>query len=397
MNEFTVNNAGPGKGRGQANDTHTQVVGSLFTCQPVTPNSDDWTDFGPPKFDAKPIGPSLDHVIARQLSAGGTPLLMNTAGQTNERPQSAISYSAREQLFPAVTAVDRVQPAHRSLPSRDPMDADTWAIAKGKVLADVVKDDLNRLMSKNLSRADKDKLEGWIELANTVSNLLPNVQCNAETAAAARRIGNAGNRRRGRCFDSQGQRLDGQRRPLFGYRCAHGPVRGESGHRLEVSELLSSSQGLVSIANRRTSPTGSTTLEWPDLVVDGAIEKILKIDAYYAQKFAKLVGYLESLPEDDGTVLDNTVAVWMNECSDGAAHNLNNAPVVQAGSGGGYFKTGGIIHLDPSSGATAEQMLGRSLSQCVDGTPQDIDGVGQATGTEARFGNARSTSTTATS
>jgi len=36
MNEWTQNMA-----RGQGNDPHTQVVGSYFTCQPVTPNSDD--------------------------------------------------------------------------------------------------------------------------------------------------------------------------------------------------------------------------------------------------------------------------------------------------------------------------------------------------------------------
>jgi hypothetical protein len=78
----------------------------------------------------------------------------------------------------------------------------------------------------------------------------------------------------------------------------------------------------------------------------------------------------------------------MNEMSDGNAHNLNNAPIVQAGGGGGYFKTGRVINLDAASGATAEQMLGRSLSQCVDGAPQTSNGVNQGTGTEAQFGNA---------
>jgi hypothetical protein len=78
----------------------------------------------------------------------------------------------------------------------------------------------------------------------------------------------------------------------------------------------------------------------------------------------------------------------MNEMSDGNAHNLNNSPIIQAGSGGGYFKTGRVVNLDAASGATAEQMLGRSLSQCVDGAPQKSDGVSQATGTDSKFGNA---------
>src|SRR6478609_9258625 len=41
MNEWTANNKGAGFGRGQGNDFHTQAVGSLLTCQPVSPNSND--------------------------------------------------------------------------------------------------------------------------------------------------------------------------------------------------------------------------------------------------------------------------------------------------------------------------------------------------------------------
>jgi hypothetical protein len=94
MNEWTSGNRGAGKGRGQGNDSHTQVVGSFFTCQPVTPNSNDPFSFEQAtKFQAKPIGPSLDHVIAQQLSPNKTPLLLHTGGQ-NESAQSAISYSA---------------------------------------------------------------------------------------------------------------------------------------------------------------------------------------------------------------------------------------------------------------------------------------------------------------
>ena len=74
--------------------------------------------------------------------------------------------------------------------------------------------------------------------------------------------------------------------------------------------------------------------------------------------------------------------------SDGNAHNLNNHPIIQAGSGGGYFKTGKIVHLDGASGATAEQMLGRSLDQCTENTTNLADGVSQATGTDPKFGNA---------
>jgi hypothetical protein len=70
MNEWTANMV-----RGQGNDSHTQIAGSFFTCQPVTPNSNMPFSFEQAtKFNAKPVGPSLDHVMAQQLSPKGTPL-----------------------------------------------------------------------------------------------------------------------------------------------------------------------------------------------------------------------------------------------------------------------------------------------------------------------------------
>src|ERR1700712_2209972 len=99
MNEWTANMV-----RGQGNDSHTQIVGSYFTCQPVTPNSNEPFSFEQAtKFNAKPVGPSLDHVMAQQLSPKGTSLLLNTAGQ-NDSPQAAISYSAAETAFKGLNA-----------------------------------------------------------------------------------------------------------------------------------------------------------------------------------------------------------------------------------------------------------------------------------------------------
>ena len=80
MNEWTSGNTSGKNGRGQGNDPHLNVVGSYFTLQPVTPNGNDPFSFDQStKFNAKPVGPSLDHVMAQQLSPQGTPLLLSTA------------------------------------------------------------------------------------------------------------------------------------------------------------------------------------------------------------------------------------------------------------------------------------------------------------------------------
>jgi hypothetical protein len=119
--------------------------------------------------------------------------------------------------------------------------------------------------------------------------------------------------------------------------------------------------------------------------VAGVIDMLLKIDGYYATKFAKMVGMLDSIQEGEGTVLDNTAAVWMNEMSDGNAHNLNNTPIVQAGSMGGYFKTGWAVNVENGESTMSP---GRSEDLCVDGKPTQVNGTTQSTGTEATIANA---------
>lgn len=386
MNEWTASNTGAGHGRGQGNDSHTQIVGSIFTCQPVTPNSDKPFDFGDPKFKAMPVGPSLDHVMAKQLSPQGTPLFMNVAGQSREAAQSAISYSAAETIFSALTATQAFSNLTGLFKQGTPMNADTWAISKGKAITDIVKGDLSRLMSKDMSKADKDKLAAWMDLANDVGKVVASAQCNQElamTLGASNKLASSGGDALTRKINDTMDNAD-----LYSAiaaltaACNANPVIFLK----YPNNFVFSGLGINADSHNQSHRLDNAGMQGP--CVAGAVENLLKIDAYYAQKFANLVKLLDSMTEDDGTVLDNTAAIWMNEMSDGNAHNLNNAPIIQAGSAGGYFKTGRVVNLDAASGATPEQMLGRSLSQCVDGTPQTSDGVSQGTGTESKYGNA---------
>lgn len=386
MNEWTANNTGAGKGRGQGNDSHTQIVGSIFTCQPVTPNSDSPFSFGDPKFKAMPVGPSLDHIMAKQLSPQGTPLFMNVAGQSREGAQSAISYSAAETIFPALTATQAFSDLTGLFQQGTPMNEDTWAVAKGKAITDIVKGDLGRLMSMDMSKEDKDKLAAWMDLANQVGGVIASAQCSQELAmqlGASNKPGTMGDDALTRKASDTMDNAD-----LYSAiaaltaACNANPVIFLK----YPNNFVFSGLGINADAHNQSHRLDNAGMQ--GACVPNAVQNLLKIDGYHAQKFANLVKYLDSMGEGDGTVLDNTVAIWMNEMSDGNAHNLNNAPIVQAGSGGGYFKTGQIINLDAASGATAEQMLGRSLAQCVDGAPQTSDGVSQATGTDPKYGNA---------
>lgn len=388
MNEWSADNRGAGHGLGQANDMHLNATGSLFTCQPIAPNGNDPFSFNSAqKFNALPIGPSLDHVMAQQLTSEGEPLYMNVSGIAREGAQSAISFSKAESIFQPVNATRAFSLLTGLLTPGSPMNADTWAVAKGKAITDLVKDDLSSLARKDMSKADKHKLEAWVDLTNEVGTILAG-QCSEALAA---KLGASNPLSTGTDGDIVTRKVNDSMDNADVYLAVAALTAACNANPVIVvkfpNNFTFSGLGIFADSANLSHRLSSANTNGP--CVPDVIETLLKIDGYYAQKFAKLVAMLNSIPEGDGkTVLDNSIAVWMSECSDGCAHNLNNAPIVQAGSGGGYFKTGKVIDLDSSSGATAEIMLGRSLSQCTPGTDMMVDGIGKGTGTDPKYGNA---------
>jgi hypothetical protein len=67
---------------------------------------------------------------------------------------------------------------------------------------------------------------------------------------------------------------------------------------------------------------------------------------WYSEQVAYLLGRLASIPEGDGTLLDNTVLLWGNELSVGNVHSLDEIPFVLAGNVGGHFRTGRFLKFD---------------------------------------------------
>ena len=98
--------------------------------------------------------------------------------------------------------------------------------------------------------------------------------------------------------------------------------------------------------------------------VDGVLDKINSIDQWLAGKFAKMVGLFDSIQEGGGTMLDNTATMWLSELSDGAAHNINNLPILIAGSAGGYLKQAAAVNVES---ATKNIDNGNSDGSCQNG------------------------------
>jgi len=79
-----------------------------------------------------------------------------------------------------------------------------------------------------------------------------------------------------------------------------------------------------------------------------------RIHEWYYQQFAYLLGKMDAVSEGNGTLLDNSVVCFANEMINSFTHISDPWPIIMAGSGGGYFKTGRFIaypDLTPDGGA----------------------------------------------
>lgn len=409
MNEWEEGNSN-GAGRGQGNDPHLNPCGSYFTLQPVTPNATDPFSFDQDtKFDAMPVGSSLDQVMAQQLSTNGTPLFMrvgNTGGTNGETPQSNISYlkpsgaaaAAAANIYPGLGTPAQVFSALTGLFSPGTTTAATYASTRGQRVSDLVKSDLDALKRFDMSSDDMNKLDAWEALINDVGTVITGSQCSSaqatllEATQANVTKASSGNAGSGDVLSNMVTTdLDGADMysvmAVLAACCNYNPVIFLKYPPNFYYQGLGITDESHNLSHRLSNANMSGSC------VQGALTKLETIDTYYATKFAKLVGMLNGITNADGsTLLDNTATVWFNEMSDGDAHNLNNLPIIQAGGCGGYFKTGATVQVDTatgSTGATAAQWQGNSESQCTDGgTDQMANGLTQQTGTLESIANA---------
>ncbi len=69
-------------------------------------------------------------------------------------------------------------------------------------------------------------------------------------------------------------------------------------------------------------------------------EKIRDINTFHMQQFAYVLDRLKSIPEGDGTLLDNCMLVYGGGIGDGNRHNHEDLPIIMAGRGGGSITPG---------------------------------------------------------
>jgi len=70
------------------------------------------------------------------------------------------------------------------------------------------------------------------------------------------------------------------------------------------------------------------------------LDKIREINRHHVQQLSYILQRLKSIPEGDGSLLDNCMIVYGSGICDGNRHNNENLPILFAGGGGGRIKTG---------------------------------------------------------
>jgi len=101
-----------------------------------------------------------------------------------------------------------------------------------------------------------------------------------------------------------------------------------------------------------------------------------QIHVWFAEQLAYLLDKLDSIPEGNGTLLDNSVVFWGSEIGESTSHDLTRMPYMLAGGGGGQLNTGRVV--DYKSAPKDNNQLLVSLANIMGAT--DITSFGDPSG-----------------
>ena len=104
------------------------------------------------------------------------------------------------------------------------------------------------------------------------------------------------------------------------------------------------------------------------------IEKLVKIQTYHTQQFARFLGKLKDTRDGDGSLLDHSMILYGSNMSNSNLHNHFPLPTLVAGGGAGQLKGG--RHLKYPDHTPMSNLLLTVL--CKSGIP--LESLGDSTG-----------------
>jgi hypothetical protein len=313
----------------QSIDPHDQAMGSKLTCALIDEDANRYA-----------TSHSLDHEIARLINPAARDPLVLSVGYSSTKVKELLSYYGPSKPFPAVVSPAKVYAGLDGIifSQNGQLEAQT---RKKKSVLDLVTDDLQSYQRQNMSAADQNKISAWRDLVRDTERGLEAHTCSESMVGINKELVDQANKNTvmaeaftlgtDAMFKLMALTLlcDVNRSLVFSFP-GYATFDWDGIHHTYDSDGLAHRTGDFTVGK----------------CVPGVLGMLTEIDHWFASKFAKLVGLLDSLPEGEGTLLDNTATTWLQEFSDGSAFNLNNMPIVIAGSAGGYLKQGQAINVE---------------------------------------------------
>jgi hypothetical protein len=319
---------------------HTRGIGGLLTGRPILEGT--FESAGPPTAGWA-SGISIDQHIAKVLDPP-TPFRTLELGVhvVDAEVRGRVSYLGASQPIPPIEdpyqAFDRVFAGVGTTPGTVDPALERLRRERRTVL-DLVREELVEV-SRRASAEDRKKLDAHLASVQDIERRL--APPSPPTGASACRV------------PAVGPRID--------VRAAENmPAVGTLQMDIAAAALACDLTRIVTL--QWTHAESDHTFPW--LGIDGfhhtmshagdsdtrAQENLTRINVWYAQQLAYLLGKLASYTEGDATLLDNTVVLWCNEVGKGNNHAHRDLPFLLAGSCGGHFRTGRFVDYQ-AAGAT---------------------------------------------
>jgi hypothetical protein len=86
---------------------------------------------------------------------------------------------------------------------------------------------------------------------------------------------------------------------------------------------------------------------------------------------------MQAVPEGTGTMLDNTVVLWVSEFSDSNGHRADDLLWLLMGNAGGFFQQGQVLNMDGRSASDVHATIGNAfgIADAKFGNPAYGDGA----------------------
>jgi hypothetical protein len=290
--------------------------------------------------DPRALGQSADWRIVEQLGTIGMEPLTLMAGPSDAYIAEALSWRDANVRTPAERS-PRNQYMRMMGLTMAPPEVERQIAARRLSVNDLVRDEMTALLSRSeLSAWDRRRLSQHRDAIRDLE--IGTMSCELDPAIASR-VGAVTNP------ESNDVRLEVVRLHMdliaFAFSCDY--VRAAT---LQVGEGNDQTMYTVDgsvlprfhwISHRiyADGAEGET--------IPGAVDLHHQVDRLQLQTFAHLLEQLDSYDSAfGGTVLDDSVAVWLNDLGAGPPHSGNDVPWLLAGGCGGRLRTGQFLDVD---------------------------------------------------